>query len=80
MQLTNVEVTIPCNSAGDGWVHINYPADKVIAATGPGLRPDVDGQVRTARIGIAADGAQTVVSVQGWAPSQPAVVHVRVAA
>jgi len=79
MNITDVDVTIPTGATGDGWAHINYTVDKVLSVIGPGLRPDVDGKVLTAKVGAAADGAQTVISVQGWAPGQPAVVRVRVA-
>jgi len=80
LNVTNVDVTMPTGGDGKGWATVHYPIDKILAALPQGLRPDADHQVLIGKVGLAPDGSNTVVSVEGWAPNQPAVVRLRVVA
>jgi len=79
VNITNVDVTMPTGPTGQGWATVHYPISKIISAIPQGLRPDVDHKVMIGRVGLADDGANTVVSVENWAANDSAVVRLRVA-
>jgi hypothetical protein len=78
VNIQNIDVSIPTDDKGNGWVPVPYTIDRIVGYLAPGLRPAADGRYLAGQVAFAAEDDHTIVSIEEWQPTTTAVVHLRV--